>query len=110
MGDAARFAQRAQAAAGMTSRRRARAPLRGGVPQSSVEEALARAAVSGEQSEGRFEESKSTDARRHRSHVQRSVYHAASASRRRYGEPAASESAAARTNAVTQPSAEAALA
>ena len=40
----------------------------------------------------------------------RRVYCAASTSRRRHGEPAASESAAARTSAATQPSAEATLA
>ena len=38
------------------------------------------------------------------------MHRAASASRRRHGEPAKSDSAAARTNAATQPSAEAALA
>ena len=38
------------------------------------------------------------------------VHRAASATRRRHGEPVASESAAARTSAAAQPSAEAALA
>ena len=46
----------------------------------------------------------------HWRHWRRRVHRAASASRRRHGEPAASESAAARTSAATQPSAEAALA
>ena len=78
--------------------------------QPSTEAALARDVVSGEQSEGRFEDSTSTNATRHKSHLQRSVYHSASASRRRYGELAASESAATRTNAAAQPIAEAALA
>ena len=38
------------------------------------------------------------------------MHHAAFATRRRHGEPAASEDAAERTSAATQPSAEAALA
>ena len=53
--------------------------------QPSTEAVLARDAVSGEQSEGRFEDSTSTDATRHGSYKRPRVYHAASASRRRYG-------------------------
>ena len=105
------IAQQARAATGMASRRRARAfPAD---EHSDAADCLGVASSSRGQrraERGSFRGEHDHRRAQHGRHERRRVHRAASASRRRHGEPAAKESAAWRTSAATQPSAEAALA
>ena len=113
MDDGACIAKRVQAAAGMASQRRARAPPRGRAQRRNralrlrwLEPRLAASRARDGSSRGEYEGQRT----QHERHRRRRVHRAAIASRRRHGEPAASESAAAQMSAATQPSTEAALA